>query len=172
MRADGGGRREIEFELDLPRLLLVVVVAAVALTGAFFAGRLSVEAPEAPAAVLTPGSDPGDAEREREELGEGGGLFDRADDSIQREPGRQVTEERSLGGRFEVDLGRVAGRREAENLRAAAEKQGVPAMVLGAPGGGYRVAGGPFAEREQAERAARRLSSALGREAAVVEAER
>lgn len=172
MRADGGGRREVELEFDLPRLLLLGAVAVLALGAAFFAGRLSVDEAPTPTRAFPSESGPEDAARQREELGEGGGLFDRADESIQREPGRQVTEERSLGGRYEVDLGRASGRQEAERLRAAAEKQGVPAMILGAPGGGYRVAGGPFAERSQADRAARRLSSALGREVAVVEAER
>ena len=174
MRADGRGQKEIEFEFDLPRILLLGVVALLALAAAFFAGRLSVD--EAPASARSAGFESGvereDAAREREELGEGGGLFDRADESIQREPGRQVTEERSLGGRYEIELGRVAGRQEAERLRAEAEKLGIPAMVLSAPGGGYRVAGGPFAEKAAAERAAGRLSRALGREAAVVEAER
>ena len=173
MRTEGGGQREVEFELDLPRMILLAVVALVALAGAFFAGRMSVSVDDAPARVAFPSEGgPSDAARESEELGEGAGLFDRADDEIQREPGRQVTEERSLGGRWDVDLGRVAGRRDAERLRAAAEKLGVPAMVLSASGGGYRVAAGPFAEKSAAESAARRLRGELGRETSVVEAER
>jgi hypothetical protein len=162
-------RREIEVELDLPRLILLGVILAVTISLAFLAGRATV--PDAPSAARaeSAGGGPTDSASSYEDVGGGKSLFDRTDDTVERELGRQVTPETSLGGGFEVDLGRTRGRAGAERLRRQAGELGVPTAIARDVGGRYRVAAGPFSTREDAREAAQRLARELGRDTTVRE---
>jgi cell division protein FtsN len=160
-RAGRQRTREIELELDLPRLVILAVVAVVVVGGAFLLGRGT--APEAPARGTTIAA-PSDAEPTYEDIEESEGVFDRVGAGIEREPGRQVTQEPSIGGRFELDLGTLPDRRAAERLRAQASELGVPTLVArDAASGRYRVVAGPFSSRGSATRSAERLRRELGR---------
>lgn len=162
--------RTIEFELDLPRLAFACALVLVLLTGVFLLGRTTAPARGGAGVAAEPvvlGA-PGGASAEVEDVGSSAGLFDRVgEQGAVREQGRQVTAESSIAGGWEVGLGTVASRREAEKLRGIAEGLGLGAAMASAPGGGFRVAAGPFATREEADSAARALERALGRGVAV-----
>ncbi len=155
-----GGERVVELEFDLLRLVFFFAAFAALVAGAFFAGRWSTGGQAVAAAP---------ARATHSEASEGsfapgsGSLFDEAGGATPRELGRQITEEISLGGGFEIDLGTVRSRAQAERIRALAEKEGVRALIVGAGRGVYRVAGGPFTRRAEAEQAARTLAKVLGR---------
>jgi cell division protein FtsN len=161
-------RRVVELELDPPRLLVLALALVAVLAGAFWIGRATGggAGPERePRAAAEPeateATDAGD-------VSETETIFDRAGDGgAVRELGRQVTGELALGGRFELDLGMADTRNEAERLRSEAARLDVPAVVVGAPGGKFRVAAGPFSTRSQAEQAAGRLREELAREVVI-----
>lgn len=165
-------RRVVELELDPPRLLALGLVVVAVLAGAFWIGRATgggeATRPSGPeqARAKTAPTDAGD-------VSDTATIFDRAggEDAV-RELGRQVTGELTLGGRFELDLGVVDSRAAAERLKSASAAANVPAVVVGAGDGRFRVAAGPFSSRRQAEQAAGRLREELGREVAVRAAER
>ena len=161
-------RRVLEIELDPPRLLVLLLVVLAALSAAFWVGRATTgdAAPEgrSRAAVTQAESEPTSAG----DVSESETIFDRAGEGgAVRELGRQVTGELALGGRYELDLGVVDTRQAAERLKAAASGQDVPAVVVGAPDGRFRVAAGPFSSRGQAEEAARQLRRELDRDVVV-----
>lgn len=167
MRPDArDSAKTLEFELDLPRLLIGGAIIAVILITTFAIGRYTAT-PDAGEGARA-GADL-DAPETYEDIGESDTLFDRDDGGVAREPGRQLTSEKSQGGSFEVHLGQAAGRADAERVRASAARLGVPAMVVRAPGGVYRIAAGPFSTRADADRAAARLRTALSRDAVVFE---
>ncbi len=160
--------RIVEWEFDLPRMVVLGGAIIILLVAAFFAGRMSAErqvrsvAPgvRQAASVATEG---------RFAAGRGS-IFDEADGGgAPRSLGRQVTAETSLGGAFEVDLGTAASRAAADSLRREASKAGLPAMVVGAGGGSYRVVAGPFTTRLEARKAADRLAKILKRDLTVVD---
>jgi hypothetical protein len=158
----------LEIELDPPRLLVLLLVALAALAAAFWVGRATIDgaAPEGRSRAAaaesesepTPAGDVSETETIFDRAGEGGAV---------RELGRQVTGELALGGRYELDLGVVDDRQAAERLRAAASGADVPAVVVGAPDGRFRVAAGPFSSRGQAQEAASRLRRELDRDVTV-----
>jgi cell division protein FtsN len=157
-----------EIELDPPRLLVLGLVVVAALVGAFWVGRATTEGeaaePRARAAQSRSEAEPTMAG----DVSESETIFDRAGEGgAVRELGRQVTGELALGGRYELDLGVAETRKAAERLKAAASAQDIPAVVVGAPDGRFRVAAGPFSSRRQAQQAARRLGQELGREVTV-----
>lgn len=158
--------RSYEFELDFARLLMLGGLLVLVVGAAFWVGRATAPA----GAVSGSGgwTKPAAASPVTEEtLGEGS-IFDRTGGSAsQRETGRQVIDEPSRGGGFELELGRTSGREEAERLRAEAKAVGVPVMVVGADEGGYRVVGGPYRNREQAVKDAKKLGKRLGRKVPV-----
>jgi hypothetical protein len=161
-------RRVVELELDPPRLLALALAVVAALAGAFWIGR-ATGGGAAPAREPRAAAERGVTEAtEAGDVSETETIFDRAGDGgAVRELGRQVTGELALGGRFELDLGVVDTRNEAERLRSEAARLDVPAVVVGAPGGKFRVAAGPFSTRSQAEQAAGRLRDELTREVAI-----
>lgn len=158
-------RRVVELELDPPRLTAVLVAACVLLVAAFWFGRYTAGGPHSgDAAGRPPVGQEETVPVTEEDIAGTETIFDRAGEGgAVRELGRQVTGELSLGGRFEIDLGVVSGRAEAERVKAAANGAGVPAVVVGAEGGRLRVAAGPFASRRQAEEAAAALRRELER---------
>ncbi|MDH3283248.1 MAG: SPOR domain-containing protein [Acidobacteriota bacterium] len=167
-----GARRIVEIELDLPRLAFGAFLLIVAIVAAFFVGRAvgrRAGAGGGPAAATVAGG-AASGSQTVEDVSGGKGLFDRVGDGgTERVPGRQVTEEAALAGGLELDLGTAPSRNEAERIKALASSLGWPAVVAGDARGGYRVAAGPFATRQEAQRAARQLEEALGRPVALRE---
>ena len=157
-------RRPVEIDLDAPRLAAVLAGIVVLFAAGFWLGRWTVRPPAgaAPTAAVASGS--GSAAGDVEDVAAGRNLFDEVGPGgAERDPRLQAVDEPSTRGRFELDLGAWRTRGEAEAIVRRARSAGVPAAVAGAPGGGYRVVGGPFADRERAAAAARRLARMLGR---------
>jgi len=157
-------RRPVEIDLDAPRLALVAAGLVLLFLAGFWAGRVTAPTGEA-AAVRGPagGSAPAASEDE-EDLSAERNLFDEVGaGGAVRDPRLQAVPEPTLRGGFELDLGTWKGRGDAEAVVRRARGAGVPALVAGAPGGGYRVVGGPFSDRAAAEAAARKLARLLGR---------
>ncbi len=154
-------RQPLEIDLDAPRLAALLAALVLLFLAGFWTGR--VTAPRNPAGgppvagrAPAPGAEE-DVAAERnvfDEVGPGGAV---------RDPRLQAVDEPTLRGRVELDLGTWRSRGEAEAVVRRARSAGVPALVAGVPGGGYRVVGGPFPDRDAAEGAARRLARILGR---------
>ncbi|RMG45270.1 MAG: SPOR domain-containing protein [Acidobacteria bacterium] len=160
LRRDGGDRA-VEFELDLPRLALLAALAAAGLLGAFWLGR-----------ATAPGGGRGDrpigasapAPVDGGDVSAGMTLFDREGvGGAAPEPSRQVVPRPVTEGGYEIQVAEVAGRAEAERLRAEVRALGFPALLVRSENGRYRVAAGPFPDRRAAEEAAGRLARKLGR---------
>ncbi|MDQ7006856.1 MAG: SPOR domain-containing protein [Acidobacteriota bacterium] len=155
----------IDVELDTLRLLALAALALAALAGAFWLGRWT--APR-PARVESAGVTHAETGAAGAEALAGETLFDAAGEGgAVREPGRQVTAEPSRRGRWEVQVGRSAGRRGAEALQRACRQAGVPALLVRHPDGTYGVIGGPYQSQREARRAADRLGRVLGRKVSV-----
>lgn len=146
----------------MPRMIVLVLLVVVALGGAFFAGRATGPSRTSSALLPEPASEE-DAEAITEDLDENVSLFDRVDEQIEREPGRQVTEETALAGSFEVEIGTSRGRAGAERMRSQAAEAGAPTMIARTDDGSYRVVAGPFSSRRAAQDAARRIQKETGR---------
>ncbi|GEM_PF-5946285 len=156
-------RRPVEIDLDAPRLALVAAGLALLFLAGFWIGRATAPRDAAVPAPAAAPAVPGAAGAE-EDIAAARNIFDETGaGAAVRDPRLQATEEPSLRGSFELDLGSWKSRGDAEAVVRRARGAGVPALVAGAPGGGYRVVGGPFADRAGAEAAARKLSRLLGR---------
>ncbi len=166
---DKGGmprRREVDVELDLPRMAGVLGLLIVLVAGAFMLGRLTApgDGSEDAGAVSRGPAAP----VEESELGDEESIFDRAGEGgSPRSTGRQVTSETSRRGAFELDLGHYASRKDADAMRERVRALGMTVSVTGAAGGGYRLVGGPFRSRREAEAAARQAGPVIGRKATV-----
>jgi len=166
----GRDGRIVEIEFDGIRLLLLAAVAGVLLAGAFWLGRWTAPAePRGTGGATAAGaSAPGPGAPVVEPVEQGETVFDRAGATAEREPGRQVTGERTLG-RFLLDCGVRDTRAAAERVRAALEQAGLPADVIRGADGRYRTLCGPFSTRDAAGRAARRAGGVLGAAPRIVE---
>lgn len=140
-RSDDTPALELEFSLDMPRLVLLLAVFGLLLATAFVAGRIS-------APTSAPAPRDGSERSAGSEDASGTTIFDR-DPAAPR-------------GGFELDLGGWSERAAAEARRTAAHAAGVEAVVSRAADGSYRVAAGPFTTRAEAERLASRLRAQPG----------
>ncbi|UCF68848.1 MAG: SPOR domain-containing protein [Acidobacteriota bacterium] len=161
--------RVVEIELDSARIIALVGVFAACLGAAFLLGRATGRAGGATIDDGSVASSAPVAVPQTEEIDQAIGVFDRTgEQGAPREAGRQTTAEPSLGAMFEVDLGSASSRAEADQLQRRIAEAGLPPLVVGRPGGGYRIAAGPFSARSDAEEAAQRLRELLDRDARVV----
>ena len=125
---------ELEFTLDMPRVVLLVALAILLLAAAFTLGRTTAS----PAVV--------------QERANGSG-FSPVEDSAALSVFDRGDSESLARGAWDLDLGTVSDRSAAETRRGIALKAGVPAVVVRNPDGGFRIAAGPY-ETEGAARAA------------------
>lgn len=148
--------RTVEFEIKAWHLILALILIGAG-GGAFFLLR------PAPGEKASPrGTSARTAGGKVEDLHRGGSVFDQEGGSqAERDPTRQVTRERLLTGRVELDLGAVPSRGEAEQVRRWAASLKIP-VSLAAEESRYRLVAGPFPTETAAREAARKLEQTFG----------
>jgi hypothetical protein len=152
------GRRAVELELTGGRIAVAaVVLLMVAAAGIYWlAGRGERRADLA--------GDPETTASRVETLPQQGAIFDRTGPgAAERDLAAQVTPEASVGARFELDLGTVPTRSEAERIKAGAAAAGITVQLAADAAGRYVLAAGPFRAEDDARRPAQRLTPVLGR---------
>lgn len=156
--------RVFEWEMDLPRVVFVGILALGALLAAFALGRWT--SPKAPETLFatSPASSHAAEDTTVRDISDEATIFDRAGEgAAERASDRQITPEVLSEGRYEVEVGVTAKRSQAEAWRARLKQLGLDSYVVHAGQGRYRVAAGPFETETEAERVSRRLTKVLGR---------
>jgi len=160
-----GGRRPrtVEIELDPPRLAMLFALLLLALSGAFWFGRLTAPGGRGGlSGAVTPAGQAGTAPAH--DVAASASLFDReGPGGATPEPKRELARDASRQGRFALAAGQAPTRREAEALAAKIRALGLPVLLTRTATGRYEIAAGPFSSREEAERVRPALERGLRR---------